>query len=30
MRCINECPSNAIQYGKKTAGRKRYNIAKYV
>lgn len=30
MRCINECPRQAIQYGKFTAGRRRYTIQKYL
>lgn len=29
MRCINECPQRAIQYGKSTANRGRYTIAQY-
>lgn len=29
MRCINECPQQAIQYGKATAGRRRYTIRRY-
>lgn len=30
MRCINECPQQAIQYGKATAGRRRYMLKKYL
>lgn len=30
MRCINECPKQAIQYGKATAGRYRYTIRVYL
>ena len=30
MRCINQCPQNAIQYGKATAGRRRYIIRAYL
>lgn len=30
MRCINACPQQAIQYGKGTAGRKRYTIERYL
>ena len=30
MRCINECPRQAIQYGKATAGRRRYTIRAYL
>lgn len=30
MRCINACPQTAIQYGNKTAGRRRYMISKYL
>ena len=30
LRCINCCPEGAIQYGKKTEGRGRYNIKKYL
>lgn len=30
MRCINQCPQQAIQYGKSTAGRRRYNIRAYL
>ena len=30
MRCINECPQQAIQYGKSTAGRRRYTIRTYL
>lgn len=30
VRCINECPKQAIQYGKSTAGRRRYTIQKYL
>lgn len=30
MRCINECPRQAIQYGKSTKGRRRYSIRRYV
>lgn len=30
LRCINECPQQAIQYGKATAGRRRYTIRAYV
>ena len=30
MRCINECPQQAIQYGKATAGRRRYTIRGYL
>ena len=30
MRCINECPRQAIQYGKHTAGRRRYTIRGYL
>lgn len=26
LRCINECPQQVIQYGKSTAGRRRYTI----
>lgn len=26
LRCINECPQQAIEYGKSTAGRRRYTI----
>ena len=26
LRCINQCPQQAIQYGKATAGRRRYTI----
>ena len=26
LRCINECPQQAIQYGKSTTGRRRYTI----
>lgn len=30
MRCINQCPRQAIQYGKATAGRRRYTIRAYL
>ena len=30
LRCINECPQQAIQYGKSTAGRRRYTIRGYL
>lgn len=30
MRCINECPRQAIQYGKDTNGRRRYTIQAYL
>lgn len=30
LRCINECPQQAIQYGKDTAGRRRYTIRAYL
>ena len=30
LRCINECPQQAIQYGKSTAGRRRYTIREYL
>ena len=30
LRCINECPQRAIQYGKSTAGRHRYTIWAYL
>ena len=30
LRCINECPEQAIQYGKYTAGRRRYTIRGYL
>ena len=30
LRCINECPQQAIQYGKATAGRHRYTIRAYL
>lgn len=30
LRCINECPQQAIQYGKATAGRRRYTIQSYL
>ena len=30
VRCINECPRQAIQYGKSTAGRRRYTIRGYL
>lgn len=30
LSCINNCPQSAIQYGKKTEKRGRYNIAKYL
>lgn len=30
MRCINACPQQAIQYGKTTAGRRRYMIGPYL
>lgn len=30
LRCINECPQQAIQYGKSTAGRRRYTIQEYL
>lgn len=30
LRCINYCPQSAIQYGKKTESRGRYNIEKYL
>lgn len=30
MRCINQCPQQAIQYGKATAGRRRYTIRGYL
>ena len=30
MRCINECPRQAIQYGKATVGRRRYTIRAYL
>ena len=30
LRCINECPQQAIQYGKATAGRRRYTIRAYL
>ena len=30
LRCINECPQQAIQYGKHTAGRRRYTIRGYL
>ena len=30
LRCINCCPTEAIEYGKNTASRKRYSINKFV
>ena len=30
LRCINECPQQVIQYGKATAGRRRYTIQSYL
>lgn len=30
MGCINACPQQAIQYGKATAGRRRYTIRRYL
>lgn len=30
LSCINKCPKSAIQYGKKTEKRRRYNIEKYL
>lgn len=30
LRCINDCPQIAIQYGKETENRGRYNINKYL
>lgn len=30
LRCINECPQQAIQYGKSTVGRRRYTIRTYL
>lgn len=30
LRCINCCPKTAIQYGNKTAGRRRYTLSKYL
>lgn len=30
LRCINCCPQSAVEYGKKTVGRQRYNIKKYL
>lgn len=30
MRCIHNCPQTAIQYGKETAGRKRYHLRDYL
>lgn len=30
MRCIHECPQQAIQYGKATKGRHRYTIRQYL
>ena len=30
LRCINECPQQAIQYGKPTEGRRRYSIRAYL
>lgn len=30
LRCINNCPQSAIQYGKNTEKRGRYNISKYI
>ena len=30
LRCINECPKQAIQYGKGTEGRRRYTIQNYL
>lgn len=30
LRCINECPQQAIQYGKSTAERRRYTIREYL
>lgn len=30
LRCINECPQQAIQYGTSTAGRRRYTIRAYL
>ena len=30
LRCINECPRQAIQYGRSTAGRRRYTIGAYL
>lgn len=30
LRCIHECPQQAIQYGKSTAGRRRYTIRAYL
>lgn len=30
LRCINECPEQAIQYGKSTTRRRRYTIWKYL
>ena len=30
MRCINACPTQAIQYGKSTEGRRRYTIEAHI
>ncbi len=30
LRCINSCPKEAIQYGKKTESRRRYRISDYL
>jgi epoxyqueuosine reductase QueG len=30
LKCINGCPEEAIQYGSKTIGRKRYMIDLYL
>ena len=30
LRCINECPEVAIQYGKATRTRSRYSIERYL
>ena len=30
LRCINQCPQQAIQYGKATTGRRRYTIRAYL
>lgn len=30
LKCINECPMCAIEYGKATVGRNRYNIGMYI
>lgn len=30
LRCINECPQQAIQYGKSTEGRRRYTLWPYL